>query len=95
MICLIKEKYAENNKSKKNQNGLYMIASVPSRRCESYRMYLECDSSHQAVIIMCELKRFSHISNCHNMKTLMQSGDIFHTQHVIFFATFNTCAGTM
>ena len=49
-------KYAKENKSKKNQNAFYMIASVPSRRCESYRMYLEGDSPHQAVMIMCELK---------------------------------------
>ena len=72
-----------------------MIASVYCRRCGSYRMYLEGDSFHQAVMIMCELKRFSHISNRHNMYTLMQSYDIFHTQHAIFFAIFDTCANTM
>ena len=33
-----------------------MIASVYSRRCGSYRMYLESDSPHQTVMIMCELK---------------------------------------
>ena len=43
-------------KSKKNQNALYMIASVSSKRCESYRMYLEGDSPHQIVMIVCELK---------------------------------------
>ena len=37
---------------------LNMIANVYSRRCGSYRMYLESDSSHQAVMIMCKLKRF-------------------------------------
>ena len=74
---------------------LYMIASVYSRRCESYRMYLEGDSPHQIVMIVCELKWFSHISNCHNMYTFMQSCDVFHTQHAIFFATLDTCAGTM
>ena len=70
MVC-INEKYAKKNKSKKNRNALYMIASVSSRRCGSYKMYLEGDSPHQAVMIMCELKRFSHISNRHNMYTLM------------------------
>ena len=30
-----------------------MIASVYSRRCGSYRMYLEDDSLHQIVIIGC------------------------------------------
>ena len=33
-----------------------MIASVSSRRCESYRMYIEGDSPHQIVMIMCEFK---------------------------------------
>ena len=53
---LNKIKYAMKNKSKKNQNALYMIASVSSRRCGSYRMYLKGDSPYQVVIIMCELK---------------------------------------
>ena len=74
---------------------LNMIASVYFRRCGSYRMYFEGDSSHQAVMIVCELKWFSHTSNCHNIYTLMQSCDVFHTQHAIFFAILDTCAGTM
>ena len=53
---LNKRKYAKKNKSKKNQNALYMIESVSSRRCGSYRMYLEGDSPYQAVMIVCELK---------------------------------------
>ena len=55
MVCL-KEKYTEKNKKQKNQNALYMIAIVYSRRCESYRMYLEGDSPYQTVMIVCELK---------------------------------------
>ena len=94
MICL-KRKICKENKKQKDQNVLYMIASVYSRRCGSYRMYLECDIPHQIVMIVCELKWFSHISNRHNMYTLMQSCDVFHTQHAIFFATIDTCAGTM
>ena len=95
MICL-KEKICKRKiKSKKINNALQMIASVYSRRCGSYRMYFEGDSLHQAVIIVCELKWFSHISNRHNMYTLMQSCDIFHTQHTILFAILDTCAGTM
>ena len=74
---------------------LNMIANMYSRRSGSYRMYLEGDSPHQAIMIVCELKWLSHISNCHNMNTLMQSCDVFHTQHTIFFATFDTCAGTI
>ena len=82
-------------KSKKIKNALNMIASVYFRRYGSYRMYLEGDSPYQAVMIVCELKRFSHISNRHNMYTLMQSCDVFHTQHAIFFAILDTCADTM
>ena len=78
---LNKRKYVKKNKSKKNQNSLYKIASISSRRCGSYKMYLEGDSPHQAVMIMCELKWFSHISNCHNMETLMQSCDVFFSSH--------------
>ena len=55
MIYLKKEN-AKKNKSKKNKNALYMIASVSFGRCGSYRMYLEGDSPHQAVMIVCELK---------------------------------------
>ena len=60
-------------------------------------MYLKSDSPHQTVMIMCELKGFSHISNRHNLYTLTQSCDIFffHTQHAIFFATLDSCASTM
>ena len=82
-------------KSKKIKNALKNIASVYSRRCGSYRMYLEGDSPHQVVMIVCKLKWFSHISNRHNMYTLMQSCDVFHTQHTIFFAILDTCADTM
>ena len=66
-----------------------------SRRCGSYRIYLEDDSPHQVVMIVYELKWFSHISNRHNLYTLMQSCDTFHTQYAIFFATFDTCVCTM
>ena len=95
MHVLLKQKYAKKIKSKKIKNALNMIASVFSMRCGSYKMYLEGDSPHQVVMIVCELKLFYHISNRHNMYLLMQSCDIFHTQHATFFATFDTCAGTM
>ena len=95
MFCLKRKICKEKSKVKRSKMLLNMIASVYSRRCGSYRMYLEGDSLHQAVMIVCELKRFSHISNCHNMYTLMQSCDVFHTQHAIFFATLDICAGTM
>ena len=85
----------EKSKAKRSKMLLIMITSVYSRRCGSYRMYLEGDCPHQAVMIVCKLKRFSHISNRHNMYTFMQSCDVFHTQHAIFFATLDTFAGTM
>ena len=53
---LKKKKYAKKNKSKKNQNALYMIASVSFKRCGSYRMYLEGGGPYQTVMIVCELK---------------------------------------
>ena len=43
-------------KKQKDQNTLNMIVSVYSRRCGSYRMYLEGNSPHQIVMIVCELK---------------------------------------
>ena len=90
--CMI---YLRKSKAKRSKMLLNMIASMYSRRCGSYRMYLESDSPHQTVMIVCELKRFSHISNLHNMYTLMQSCDVFHTQHAIFFAILDICTGTM
>ena len=94
MFCLNKN-MQRKLKAKRLKNDLNMIASVFSRRCGSYKMYLEGDSPYQVVMIVCELKWFSHISNRHNIYTLMQSCDVFHTQHAIFFATFDTCASTM
>ena len=99
LICpcmiFLKRKICKENKKQKDQNVLYMIASMYTRRCGSYRMYLESDSPYQTIMIVCELKWFSHISNCHKMYTLMQSCDVFHTKHAIFFATFDTSASTM
>ena len=71
-----KKKICKENKSKKKQNAFKYGCKCVSRRYESYRMYLECDSPHKAVMIMCELNGFSHILNCHN-ETLMQSCDVF------------------
>ena len=85
----------KKSKAKRSKNALKMIVSVYSKRYGSYRIYLKGDNPHQIVMIVCELKWFSHISNSHNMYTLMQSCDIFHTQHAIFFATLDTCAETM
>ena len=75
----------EKSEAKRSKMLWNMIASVYSRRCGSYRMYLEGDSPHQAVMIVCVLKCLSHISNRHNMYTLMQSYNVF------FFFSHTTC----
>ena len=46
----------EKSKAKRSKMLLNIIASVYFRRYWSYRMYLEGDSPHQAVMIVCELK---------------------------------------
>ena len=57
MHGLLKKKNMQRKiKRKKNKNALCMVASVYSKRCRSYRMYLKGDSPHQAVMIVCELK---------------------------------------
>ena len=61
MHGLLKRKICKKEKTKKQKAKnikmlLNMIASVYSKRCGSYRMYLEGDSPHQAVMIVCELK---------------------------------------
>ena len=56
MICSKrKKKYAKKNKSKKNQNSFKYGCKRISRRCGSYRMYIEGDSPYQVVMIVCEL----------------------------------------
>ena len=65
-----KRKKVKKIKSKKNQNAFKYGCKFVSRRYGSYRMYLEGDSPHQAVMIVCELNWFSHISNCYNMRHL-------------------------
>ena len=67
---------------------LNMIASVYSRRCGSYKMYLQGNSPHQVVMIVCELKRFSYISNHHNMYTIKQSCDVFFTHNTQYSLQF-------
>ena len=64
MHDLLKYKNMQRKIKQKDQNGLNMIASVYSRRYGSYRMYLEGDSPHQTVMIVCELKViFSYIKS--------------------------------
>ena len=52
---LKRKKNAKKIKSKKNQSAFKCGCKHVSRRCGSYRMYLEGDSLHQAVIIVCKL----------------------------------------
>ena len=54
---LLKKKNMQRKiKSKKIKMLFNMIASVYTKRCGSYKMYLEGDSPHQTVMIVCELK---------------------------------------
>ena len=94
MYVLLKKKNMQS-KAKRSKLFLNMIVSMYSRRCGSYRMYLESDNPHQAVMIVCELKRFSHISNRHNMCTHMQFCNVFHTQLTIFFTILDICVDTI
>ena len=50
-----KKNICEEYKSKKNQNAFKYGCKHISRRCGSYRMYLEGDSLHQAIMIVCKL----------------------------------------
>ena len=77
----------KKSKAKRSKMLLKMIASVYSRRCGSYRMYLESDSPHQAVMIVCELKQFSHISNHHKCIHLCNLAIFFthNTQYSLLF----------
>ena len=43
-------------KKQNDQNAFNMIASMYTRRCGSYRMYLEGGGPYQTVMIVCELK---------------------------------------
>ena len=52
MHGLLKRKICKEKKKQKDQNALYMIASVYYRRCESYMIYFKGDSPHQTVIIV-------------------------------------------
>ena len=52
-ICKKKSK-AKKIKSKKNQNAFKYDCKRVSRRCESYRMYLEGNNPRQTVLIVCE-----------------------------------------
>ena len=56
MIYLKRKICKEKSKAKRSKMLLNMIASVYSRRYGSYKIYLEGDSPHQVVMIVCELK---------------------------------------
>ena len=94
MHDMLKKKKSKEYKWKKNQNAFKYGCKRVSRKCWNYRMYLKGDSPHQVVMIVCELNWFSHISNRHNMRHLCTLVMFSHTTHK-FFATFDTCDGTM
>ena len=82
--------YAKKNKSKKNQNGFKYDCKHDSRRCGSYRMYLESDSPHQVVMIMCECIWFSHILNRHNTSVEKENSRPIISWHVTLSSPQNT-----
>ena len=49
----LKEKYAKNMKSKKNQNAFKDGCKRVFWRCRRYMMYLKGDGPHQTVMIVC------------------------------------------
>ena len=56
MLKKKEKKYiCEEYKSKKNQNAFKYGCKHISRRCGSYRMYLEGDSPHKEIMIVREL----------------------------------------
>ena len=69
MHAMLKKIICKEKQKQKDQNAFkYDCRRVSiSRRCGSYKMYLEGDSPHQIVMIVCKLRCFSHISNRHNM----------------------------
>ena len=85
--------YAKKIKRKKNQNVFKYGCKRVYRRCGSYRMYLEGDNPHQAVMIICELNWFFHISNRHNMRHLCTLAMFSHNTQILYY--FDTCVGTM
>ena len=54
MHDMFKKKICKEYKSKKNQNAFKYGFKRVFRRCGSYMIYLEDDSPHQIVMIMCE-----------------------------------------
>ena len=73
MHGLLKRKICKENLKKKDQNALYMIASIYFRRCGSYRMYLEGDSSHQKLWLCVSLNDFlisQIVINCRHLCNL-------------------------
>ena len=52
---LKKKKICKENQKQKESNAFKYGCEHVSRRCGSYMMYLEGNSPHQVVMIMCEL----------------------------------------
>ena len=80
MHGLLKRKVFKENQKQKQSNTFKYGWKRVSRRCGSYRMYLEGDSLHQTVMIVWECIWFSLVSNLHNMRHLCTLA-MFHTQH--------------
>ena len=95
MHDMFKKKICKEYKSKKNQNAFKYGCKHVSWRCGSYRMYLEGDSPHRTVMIVCERTlMFSHLKSSQCEK-LVHTCYVFTHNTQKFFATFDTCTSTM
>ena len=56
MHDMLKRKLCKEKQKQKELKCLTYGCKRVSKRCGSYRMYLEGDSPHQTVVIVCELK---------------------------------------
>ena len=61
MHDMLKKKKYEKKKNKNNQNAFKYDCKRVFRRCRNYRMYLESDSPHHAVMIVCVYLIFAYL----------------------------------
>ena len=54
MHDMLKKKNMQRKQSKKNQDAFKYGCKRVCRSCGSYKMYIECDSPHQEIMIMCD-----------------------------------------
>ena len=95
MLChlMLKKKICKDHVKQKESKCFQYGCKCVSRRCESYMMYLEGDSLHQTVMIVCECIWSSYIITLHIMIYLCSLAK-FHTHHTLCFSWY-CCTSTM